>query len=68
MGLRPAFQRKSRILKVARTIADLQASPIIELNHVAEAIYFRSLDTPLSFPQPGKLKIFKNSFYAIKEF
>ena len=36
----------ARILKVARTIADLKAADIIQLEHVAEAFQFRVLDKP----------------------
>ena len=34
----------NRILKIARTIADLDDSPDIKVDHISEAVQYRTLD------------------------
>jgi magnesium chelatase family protein len=41
----------TRILKIARTIADLEGAADIALPHVAEAVQYRTLDRQFSSPQ-----------------
>ena len=41
----------TRILKIARTIADLEGEADLTLPHVAEAVQYRSLDRQFSSPQ-----------------
>jgi magnesium chelatase family protein len=42
-----------RVLRVARTIADLDGSPGVDAGHVAEAITLRQLDRRIAASEQG---------------
>ena len=39
----------NRVLKIARTIADLQGAPDVQVDHISEAIQYRNLDRGSQF-------------------
>jgi magnesium chelatase family protein len=41
-----------RILRVARTVADLDGAAAVDPDHVAEAVQFRTLDRPVVAEEP----------------
>jgi len=57
----------NRILKISRTIADLEGSPDIQVDHVSEAIQYRTLDRSMMMEWTKMKKFLKISFFqAVK--
>jgi magnesium chelatase family protein len=53
----------NRILKLARTIADLAGTVNIQLHHVGEALHYRCLDKPMAEPTTTKVKTIVSAGY-----
>jgi magnesium chelatase family protein len=47
LGRHLSVRAHDRILKIARTIADLVESPAVAAEHVSEAVQYRTLDRKL---------------------
>jgi len=67
-SMRLSARAHDRILKIARTVADLDGAGRIEAEHVHEAVQFRCLDRPITGrPGPALPPIFRARAAALRE-
>ncbi|WP_338130624.1 hypothetical protein [Cohnella ginsengisoli] len=51
-----SYRAHDRILKLSRTIADLEDCDAVRLEHVAEAVQYRALDRQTTGYEPGAIR------------